>query len=111
MPTVGPAPRAPASPAGRGRGLRCDPGRAALQTERGFHRRPGQGLPHASIVSVAHNRSVTLAVRPKEMLALALSVRTPNPVVTFKRDCLEARSLKHGVGAVASARVLKPLPC
>lgn len=81
----------------------------ALRTEQGFHHHPGQWLPEASIINVDHNRSVPLAVRPMEMLAIALSVRILNPVVTFKRNCLEVWSLKHRVGAVASARVMNPL--
>lgn len=66
-----------------------------LRTERGFHHHPGQWLPEVSIVNVDHNRSVTLAVCPMEMLAIALSVRILNLVVTFKRNCLEVRSLEH----------------
>lgn len=65
------------------------------RTERGFHHHPGERLPEVSIVRVDHSRGVTLAVCPMEMLAIALSVRTLNPVVTFKRNRLEVRSLKH----------------
>lgn len=82
-------------PSGEGTGAALSPWPGGPCRLTGALSPPGTILPGVSIVNVAHNRSVTLAVCPMEMLAIALSVRTLNLVVTFKRNCLGFRSLKR----------------